>query len=138
MVQNFIFIVIKSLYVGIWRESPKKEEERKTFRSLVSSHEKDGDLVNEFLLENRFDVGGFGLWSCYKIYSITKKTLGLRLSVVNAFFLATWAQKSTMCSLNFLIIYFDPIQMLMFLVQKNILILIYSLCAGVEDKVTKL
>jgi hypothetical protein len=28
---------------------------------LVSSHEKDGDLVNEFLLENRFDVGGFGL-----------------------------------------------------------------------------
>jgi len=28
---------------------------------LVSSHEKDGDLVNEFLLEKGFDAGGFGL-----------------------------------------------------------------------------
>jgi len=61
LVQNFISIVIKSLYVGIRKESPKKREERKYFRLLVSSHEKDDDLGNEFLLEKGFDAGGFGL-----------------------------------------------------------------------------
>ena len=122
LVQNFIFIVIKSPCVGIWRESYIKKKTQKNLSRSYPTIKKMVILSISFSYREGLHVSGFGLWSCYKIYSITKNTRLQTycsvdwLFIHNVFFLITWTQKNTMCSLNFLIFFlnFDPIQMLMF------------------------